>query len=183
MGHGSEFVVRLPTVPSQAAVPQPLPAVASARSLRMLIVDDNIDTVQSAAILQGLHGHQVRTAFTGAAAIALAREFLPEVVLLDIGLPGMDGYEVARKLREIPELDGAFLVAMTGYGTDKDKARSIAAGFDQHMVKPADPELLRVWLEKRSGGDDPRGINSLLHHPRGQQPGTGDSTHSARVDL
>jgi CheY-like chemotaxis protein len=115
----------------------------------MLIVDDNVDTAETMALLQGLRGHCTRTAHTGVAAIELAIEFLPEVVLLDIGLPGMDGYEVARKLRALPQLDGVFLVAMTGYGGEQDKARSKEAGFDQHMVKPADPEVLRAWLERR----------------------------------
>jgi len=152
LGHGSEFVVRLPVLPGRTA-PSPPPVASGTESLfRMLIVDDNVDAAETMALLQRLRGHQTHTAHTGPAALALAPEFLPEVVLLDIGLPGMDGYEVARKLRAMPELKGAFLVAMTGYGSDADRARSKEAGFDQHLVKPADLDVLRGWLRGRTSG-------------------------------
>jgi CheY-like chemotaxis protein len=101
------------------------------------------------ATLQSMRGHETRTAFTGPDAVAAAAEFLPDVVLLDIGLPGMDGYEVARQLRAMPALAGTFVVAMTGYGRDEDRALTEAAGFDRHMVKPVDLELLRQWLSER----------------------------------
>ncbi|MCW1921704.1 ATP-binding protein [Luteolibacter arcticus] len=150
LGHGSEFVVRLPILPGRSAPPPPCAAPAVERSFRMLIVDDNVDAAETMALLQELRGHQTRFAHSGPAALALAAEFLPEVVLLDIGLPGMDGYEVARALRAIPELDGAFLVAMTGYGSDEHRARAKEAGFDEHLVKPADLQLLQEWLWARA---------------------------------
>ena len=115
----------------------------------MLIVDDNTDSARSLAVLQSRRGHETRTAFTGPDAVAAAAEFLPEVVLLDIGLPGMDGFEVARRLRAMPALAHAFIVAMTGYGSDEDRAQAQAAGFDQYLVKPADLDLLREWLRSR----------------------------------
>ena len=101
--------------------------------------------------LQHLLGHETRTAFTGPEAVAVAADFQPEVVLLDIGLPGMDGYEVARRLRAMPALDGAFLVAMTGYGSDEDRAAGKNAGFDEHLVKPVNLDILRECLRRRTG--------------------------------
>ena len=117
----------------------------------MLIVDDNQDSARSMATLQGLRGHETRTAFTGPEAVVAAAEFIPEVVLLDIGLPGLDGYEVARRLRAMPALAGVFLVAMTGYGSDEDRAAGKNAGFDEHLVKPVNLDILREWLRRRSG--------------------------------
>ncbi len=151
LGHGSEFIVRLPILASPIAAPTAPPA-PPARDIprRMLIVDDNEDSVRSMATLQRVRGHETRTAFTGPDAVVAAAEFLPEVVLLDIGLPGMDGYEVARRLRAMPALAGAFLVAMTGYDTPEDRARATTAGFDQYLVKPLDLGLLREWLRNRA---------------------------------
>lgn len=149
LGHGSEFVVRLPVIPGRPTPAPPPAAPATDRSFRMLIVDDHVDSAETMAMLQGLRGHETRTAHAGPAAIEIAAEFLPEVVLLDIGLPGMDGYEVARKLRAMPELEGAFLVAMTGYGSEEDRAHSKEAGFDEHLVKPADLDVLQGWLQAR----------------------------------
>ena len=150
IGHGSEFNVRLPIL-TATATPTPPPA-APARDIarRILIVDDNQDSARSMATLQGLRGHATRTAFTGPDAVAAAAEFSPDVVLLDIGLPGMDGYEVARQLRAMPALAGAFLVAMSGYGSAEDRARARLAGFDEYLVKPADHDLLRTWLRSRA---------------------------------
>lgn len=149
---GSEFVVRLPILPGSAAAPPAPPAPPSRETpRRMLIVDDNEDSARSMATLQRLRGHETRTAFAGPDAIATAAEFVPEVVLLDIGLPGMDGYEVARRLRAMPALTGTFLVAMSGYGSPEDLARARAAGFDEYLVKPADLDLLRTWLQNRAG--------------------------------
>jgi two-component system CheB/CheR fusion protein len=98
--------------------------------------------------LQRLRGHETRTAFTGFAAVSAAAEFAPEVVLLDIGLPDMDGYEVARQLRAIPALVDAFIVGMSGYGSGEDRARAREAGFDEYMVKPVDLDLLREHLRR-----------------------------------
>ena len=151
LGHGSEFIVRLPILPSPDAVPKPAPSPAVKDTpRRMLIVDDNEDSARSMATIQRLRGHETRTAFTGPDAVAAAAEFLPEVVLLDIGLPGMDGYEVVRHLREMPALAGVFVVAMSGYGSAEDIAQARAAGFDEYLVKPADLDLLRGWLRSRA---------------------------------
>jgi PAS domain S-box-containing protein len=150
VGQGSEFLVRLPILSGAAAAPvrASAPQIRD-RPRRMLIVDDNEDSVRSLATLQRLRGHEVRTAFTGPEAVAIATEFQPEVVLLDIGLPGMDGFEVARRLRAMPALAGVFLVAISGYGRDEDLAEGRAAGFDEYVVKPLDLDLLRTWLRQR----------------------------------
>ena len=149
LGKGSEFIVRLPILAAPPTAPaSPAPAAREAPR-RMLIVDDNEDSTRSMAILQRRRGHETRTAFTGPDAVAAAVEFLPEVVLLDIGLPGMDGYEVARRLRAMPALAGIFLVAMSGYGSDEDRAQAKLAGFDEHLVKPVNHDLLREWLRSR----------------------------------
>ncbi|MCX6980812.1 MAG: response regulator [Verrucomicrobia bacterium] len=100
-------------------------------------------------LIQKRRGHETRTAFTGPDAVTAAAEFLPEVVLLDIGLPGMDGFEVARRLRAMPVLAGAFLAAMSGYGSDEDRAEVKAVGFDEYMVKPVDLDRLRELLRSR----------------------------------
>jgi CheY-like chemotaxis protein len=152
LGHGSEFVVRLPILANPAGAPAS-PAVPSDREAprRMLIVDDNEDSARSMATLQRLRGHDTRIAFTGRDALAVAAEFLPEVVLLDIGLPGMDGYEVARRFRAIPGFGSTLLVAMSGYGNVEDRTNATIAGFDEYMVKPVDLALLRTWLRDGSG--------------------------------
>ena len=101
------------------------------------------------AMMLRLAGHEARAAYDGPAALQAVADFTPEVVFLDIGLPGMDGYAVARRLRQTPGLGGVVLVAMTGYGDDEDRQRSRAAGFDHHLVKPAEPEAVEAIL--RSG--------------------------------
>jgi two-component system CheB/CheR fusion protein len=155
LGHGSEFSVRLPILLDPVPAPHPAaPIAAHDVPSRMLIVDDNQDSARSMATLQRLRGYETRTAFTGPSAVAVAAEFSPEVVLLDIGLPDMDGFEVAARLRAMPAIAGAFLVAMTGYGTDEDRAAGAKAGFDEYLVKPVDldvlRERLRSWTEQRA---------------------------------
>jgi two-component system CheB/CheR fusion protein len=113
---------------------------------RVLVVDDNLDSVDSLALLLRIRGHQVQTAPDGPAALEAARAFQPEVVLLDIGLPGMTGHEVARRLRQLPGMERALLVALTGYGQDDDRRLSQEAGFNVHLVKPADPDQLQAVL-------------------------------------
>jgi CheY-like chemotaxis protein len=150
-GRGSEFVVRLPVlgeVPPAAAAP-PAGRPAAGGCLRVLLVDDNTDGADSLAALVRLAGHEARVAHDGPGALEAAAAFRPQVVVLDIGLPGLTGYEVARRLRADPDLAGAALVAVTGYGRDEDRERARAAGFDHHLVKPvAFAELLGLLTPK-----------------------------------
>jgi CheY-like chemotaxis protein len=111
--------------------------------ISVLVVEDNVDAALTLVDLLRLWGHQVEVVHDGAAAVEAALRYRPRVVLLDIGLPGMDGYEVARRLRRAPETRGALLVAVTGYGQDADRTRSREAGFDHHLVKPVDLDGLR----------------------------------------
>lgn len=151
-GRGSEFVVRLPAVAPAATAPKgtaPAATAAAAVDRRILVVDDNADAARMLAALLRARGHHVETAGSGAAALETASVFRPDVVLLDIGLPGMDGYEVARRLREQPEARTAFLVALTGYGRPEDRRRSTEAGFDAHLVKPVDLASLQRLLAER----------------------------------
>jgi signal transduction histidine kinase/ActR/RegA family two-component response regulator len=138
---GSEFHISLPGVVSEAASAGQ--RAASAEPLRVppqriLVVDDSKDAAESLALLLQLQGHQVRTANSGGEALPVAETLQPNVVFLDIGLPGMDGYEVARRMRGQPSGGRMLLVAVTGYGQDEDRRRSREAGFDHHLVKPAD---------------------------------------------
>jgi DNA-binding response OmpR family regulator len=147
IGQGSEFVVRLPALavlPPDSLSPRDIdrqPLICGKN--RVLVVDDNIDNADSLAILLRLGGHDVCLAHDGHAALQIALEFRPEIVLLDIGLPGMDGYEVARRLRTQTSCEESILVAVTGYGRDEDRIRSADAGFDHHLVKPINFDALR----------------------------------------
>ena len=156
-GKGSEFVVRLPLLvaagPSVATDgDQRRGADGKPPRRRILVVDDNVDAARSLSrLLERLYGQDVRVAHDGPEALAVADEFLPHVLLLDIGLPGMDGNEVARRLRGRPEFREALVVALTGWGQDGDVARSREAGFDHHLVKPADPDIILELLTNHSG--------------------------------
>jgi CheY-like chemotaxis protein len=119
--------------------------------LRVLIVEDHADTAASMAILLELFGHEVQTVGDGVTAVERAAAWSPDVVLLDIVLPGLDGYDVARRLRRQEQGRRAFLVAITGLGQPSDRRRSHEAGIDVHLVKPVDPELLRRLLESQGG--------------------------------
>ncbi|MBL8795205.1 MAG: response regulator [Planctomycetia bacterium] len=142
-GQGSEFSVTLPILHQTPAVPErALSASSGPLRRRVLVVDDNVDAAESAATLLRLRGHEVRTVHDGLSVLAVARDFRPEVILLDIGLPGMTGYEVARQLRAQTEFAPLLLAAMTGYGQDEDKRLSHEAGFDLHLTKPLDPAKL-----------------------------------------
>jgi len=114
--------------------------------LRVLVVDDNVDASETLTMLLGLWGHDVRTAADGPAAVETAAAHRPDVVLLDISLPGMNGYEVAERLRANPELAQTVLVAMTGYGQAEDKKETREAGFTMHLVKPVEPDVLQKLL-------------------------------------
>jgi CheY-like chemotaxis protein/anti-sigma regulatory factor (Ser/Thr protein kinase) len=161
---GSEFIVRLRILPEATAkaraapspntappAPKPSPARedgASAPSRRVLVVDDNVSSAQSLAMVLKLEGYDVQVTHDGAVVIESVRRFRPEVVLMDIGLPGMDGYQLARRLRQEQDLRTgiALLVAVTGYAEDEARRRSREAGFDHHLVKPIDPDALLALL-------------------------------------
>ncbi|HEX8200300.1 MAG TPA: ATP-binding protein, partial [Isosphaeraceae bacterium] len=153
-GRGSEFTVRLPrgarTVPERPPASDPRDTASAhrpPRPRRVLVVDDQVDAARSLARLLKGWGHEVHVAHDGPSALDAVEAQGPEVVLLDVGLPGMDGHEVARRLRGRPG-DGLRLVALTGYGQEEDRLRSQAAGFDDHLVKPVDPDDLKVLLER-----------------------------------
>ena len=157
-GRGSEFRVSLPenALSTSAAAPfLRIPPRASAAARRILVVDDNADSANSLAALLELSGNEVRTANDGLGAVRLAGEFAPDVVLLDIGLPGIDGYEAARRIRSLPRGRGMLLVAVTGWGQSEDRRRSREAGFDHHMVKPLRASALETLLVNYSA---PSGI-------------------------
>ncbi|MGZ4998776.1 MAG: ATP-binding protein [Methylomonas sp.] len=147
-GKGSEFVVKLPRL----VLPSPKPTGTTAlpapniKSLQILVVDDNRDAAISLALLLEIDGHRVQIAHDGQEAQELACAECPDVILLDIGLPGEDGYSVAQALRLRKELDRTVLIALTGYGRSEDREKSLAAGFDEHLVKPADIGTLRKLL-------------------------------------
>lgn len=127
---------------------------AGVTSRRILVVDDSIDGAVAMALLLKYDGHDTRTAHNGHDALAEARSFRPEVVFLDIGLPGKDGYDVARELRAEPGLRDIVLVALTGWGTEEDLRKSKEAGFDHHFVKPVEPEVIESML-RNLGGSQP----------------------------
>jgi PAS domain S-box-containing protein len=139
---GSEFVVRLPVaaaaLPTAAETPPAVVEEARGPRRRILVVDDNRDAAESLAMMLEIMGHEVRAAHDGEAAVAAAAEFCPEVVLMDLGMPRLNGYEAVRRMRAEPWGIAPFLVALTGWGTDDDRRRTRDAGFDRHLVKPVD---------------------------------------------
>ena len=153
VGQGTEFVVRLPVMAGESLLPElPIPVISppATRALRVLVVDDNSDTVLSFSMLLRALGHDVRTAHDGPTGISVALEYLPDVALLDIGLPGLNGFEVAKRIRQEPSLQNITLVALTGYGQETDRQASQDAGFNYHLVKPADFAQLQQILESIS---------------------------------
>ncbi len=148
-GQGTEFVLSLPraSAPPPDGEPATPPEAQTGKSLDILIVDDNPDVALSTALLLGLHGHRTRTAHDGETALKLARELPPQLALLDIGLPGMDGLSLARAFRQDPALRSVRLVALTGYGRDVDLTSGKVAGFDRYLTKPAPPAELLAVLE------------------------------------
>jgi signal transduction histidine kinase len=147
-GKGSELSIRLPTFVEAAVMPGAQRGAALTRgpSRRVLIVDDNVDAADSIGKLLKLFGHEVRCVYDGPSALAEAKDYQPEVVVLDIGLPEMDGYEVAKRMRAISQLHNTRIVAVTGYGQEEDRRRSRDAGFDQHLTKPVDPDVLQSFV-------------------------------------
>ncbi|MET0231178.1 MAG: ATP-binding protein [Rhodanobacteraceae bacterium] len=147
MGRGSRFEMRLPlleSAPQSEAAARPVAIVPR----RVLVVDDNEDAANSLTLVLELDGHEVACAYTAEDALARAGAFVPDVALLDVGLPGMSGYELARRLRELPGYEHVHLVALTGYGQPDDKAKAREAGFDSHLVKPAEFRALQEILER-----------------------------------
>jgi signal transduction histidine kinase/CheY-like chemotaxis protein len=146
-GCGSEFTVRLPRVHGVVAAPDsPCELTASAGARRIMIVDDNADAAHTLSLYLEALGHKVRVAFDGHSALVMAGQEAPQVLLLDIGLPDIDGFELARSLRALPQTAGAVFIALTGYGQPEDRARSRDAGFDHHLTKPVDPAYLAKLL-------------------------------------
>ena len=157
-GKGSEFVVRLPLHDTLAEEQPAVPVEIPRRGRRVLIIEDNEDLAESLRELLELDGHEVACAYSGPEGLREAREYRPEVLLCDIGLPGMDGYAVARAFRADEALGGVFLVALTGYALPEDLQRAIEAGFDRHLAKPPDlKELERILVE--------------VHDRKGEEPG------------
>ncbi|HEY8924418.1 MAG TPA: PAS domain S-box protein [Polyangia bacterium] len=154
LGQGCEFEVRLPALPETFAGSREPRAVAPVRAVssrRVLVVDDNLDGAESLAMLLELEGHEAHVAHDGLSAIAAAERLAPDAVLLDIGLPGMNGYEICRRLRETTWGKRLTIIALTGWGQEEDRRRSKAAGFDGHLVKPVDSELLLKLLADLGG--------------------------------
>jgi two-component system CheB/CheR fusion protein len=152
-GQGSEFMLRLPrsrrrqrgeTAPETQ---QPLAPASEAIGRRVLIVEDSADSAETLARLLRISGHDVQVAGDGPNALRMAGTFVPDVALVDIGLPGMDGYEVARQLRQVPGMAGTLLVAVTGYGQEQDRNRARQAGFDRHLTKPVNHDALLQLLQ------------------------------------
>jgi PAS domain S-box-containing protein len=149
LGQGSEFVIRLPLAARQAAdvsAPAADRPAAGLSKRRILVVDDNRDAAMSMSMLLRVLGSDVRVAFNGADALTAMAEYKPAIVLLDIGMPGMDGYEVARRIREAPEFKEVTLIALTGWGQEEDRRRTQSAGFNHHLTKPADINVLETLL-------------------------------------
>ena len=160
VGQGSEFVVRLPlAVGTDTAASPPTPIqLVSATPLRILIVDDNHDSADMLATLLQFAGHETFLAHDGSAAVEVAAKLEPDVVLLDIGLPILNGYEAARRIREQRGRQRPLLIALTGWGQDEDRRRSQEAGFDAHLVKPVNDAVLgRLLAELSAGQQEKRG--------------------------
>ena len=150
-GTGSRLIVHLPRRDGSHVAKPRVDAdesPANARKLRILIADDNRDTAQTLAIMLRFEGHDVRTAYDGLEALATGQMFLPELVFLDIGMPVLDGYQTARQIRERPWGKHVHLVALTGWSQETDRQQSVANGFEDHIVKPADAEQLKAVIDR-----------------------------------
>jgi CheY-like chemotaxis protein len=149
LGRGSEFVVRMPTGAAESPasiITDKAPPPREGR--RILLADDNLDAANSLAMILQMGGHVVRVAHDGRAALSAAQVFRPDTVLLDIGMPQLSGYDVAKALRQEPWGAGILLIATTGWGQDSDRQRAIEAGFDHHLTKPIDPDDLVALLSR-----------------------------------
>ena len=152
IGRGSEFTVRLPVseAPAHSGLREAPRAPATLAASRILVVDDNRDAADSVATLLELAGNEVHTAYDGLQALEIAEAVRPDVMLLDIGLPKLNGYQVARRIREQPWGKRIALVALTGWGQNEDREKSRNSGFDTHLVKPVDPNVLLKLLSELS---------------------------------
>jgi CheY-like chemotaxis protein len=150
LNEGSEFVVRIPLMRDpDSAEEEPEPVFAPATSVsahRILVADDNADSAGSLAMLLELQGYDVRTASDGLEAFQIASQFVPDAILLDIGMPSMNGYDAAQRIREQPWGKDILLIAQTGWGQERDRQRSRDAGFDAHLTKPLDFVVLMKLL-------------------------------------
>jgi signal transduction histidine kinase len=146
-GKGSTFELAMPRMDASAAG-DPVQSATEPVARRILVVDDNQDSADSLAMLLEIEGHEVTTAYTAQAALERAQSRKPQVILLDIGLPELDGYEVARRLRKLKEVEGVCLIALTGYGQVEDRQRAQSAGFNDHLIKPADLAKLRSAIDR-----------------------------------
>jgi CheY-like chemotaxis protein len=168
LGNGSTFIVRMPravrvdlpaaTQPAPAAQPAKAPASAGKR---ILIVDDNLDACETLAMMLELLGQQTRQAHEGTGALKAAQEYRPELIFMDIGLPGLTGHEVAERMRGELGMKDTYIVALSGYGTEEDRRKSLFAGFDNHYVKPLDPSALPGILaeaDRRKG----RAVDAMI---------------------
>jgi signal transduction histidine kinase/CheY-like chemotaxis protein len=150
LGQGSEFIVRLPASAQQSSqLPVPGPAPVAPERCRVLIADDNRDATESLSLLLELSGHEVRVAHLGQTALSMAQTFRPDVALLDIGMPDLSGYEVARALRQEPWATDLRLIALTGWGQSDDRRRALEAGFNHHLTKPIDPDQLEGLIARQ----------------------------------
>ena len=155
VGRGSLFTVQLPVFTLDATISESMPIKPALPKIhfRMMIVEDYASAAESLALVLKMEGHQIEIADCGMKAIEIARIFHPEVTLIDIGLPDMDGYEVAKRLRELPETQNTLLIALTGYGQDKDREWAGLSGFDHYLLKPVDFEKLSELLASYSVND------------------------------
>ncbi len=169
-GKGATFRVTLPCIsavqPQATTQSQAAAATHEVYGRRVLVVDDNLDAAESTAAFLRLEGHEVKTVGDGNEALASLHVFAPHVIVLDIGLPGLDGYAVARQLRERGDTSHTLLIAMTGYGQREDRERAIAAGFDYHFVKPTDPRVIQRAIEQGRQSRDAAADASAPHQSR-----------------
>jgi CheY-like chemotaxis protein len=161
IGNGSIFTVRIPLMLNESnsgVTNEPIgeaPSDGQKRKLRILVADDNLDAAETLASLLQIHGHATRVAHGGDQALRIAHEFLPDMAFLDIGMPGMDGFEVAQSIKRTPKLQATVLVALTGWGSEYDRMRSREAGFFHHLTKPVDShELALVIAQSTSSPTD-----------------------------
>ncbi|RYF39072.1 MAG: response regulator, partial [Comamonadaceae bacterium] len=171
-GLGSTFTIRIPALPGELpaqAMPERAAHTVPSAPRKVLVVDDNVDAAMTLATVLEMLGHQTRTVHAGPPVREAALAFMPDVVLLDIGLPGMNGYDVARQLRAEPRLRNAVLVALTGWGSEADRQRAQDAGFDHHLTKPVDLQLLEALFHSLAAPPShplqPHGDEDLTHEP------------------